>query len=60
MRVTDTSLVTDGLHNSAFLALVQSVQLRHLLLAEIEVVDVGIADDPRGCVALWQRDEAFL
>lgn len=44
------------LDNSTLSALVQVIQLAHILLANIKVVDVGVVLDSAGSVTLGQRD----
>lgn len=53
-------LVADCLHESALLRLIQPVQLGHVVVVELEAVEVGVAGDSGWCVALGQRDEASL
>ncbi len=49
-----------GLHDGTLGSLVQTVQLSHILLVQLEIVNVDIANDTRWRVALGKRDEALL
>jgi hypothetical protein len=53
-------LIANSLHNRAILALVQSIQLGHVVLVELKAVDICVADDSRRCVALGQRHVSLL
>jgi hypothetical protein len=55
-----SSSIGYGLHNSSLGSLVQAVQLIHILLVELETVDVGVANDARRRVALRKRNVALL
>jgi len=40
--------------------LIQAIQCFHIVLAELKVIDISIFFDAAFCVALWQRNPAFL
>jgi hypothetical protein len=60
LGVMGSSSIGYGLHNSSLGSLVQAVQLIHILLVELETVDVGVANDARRRVALRKRNVALL
>jgi hypothetical protein len=53
-------LVTNGLYNSALLALIQAIQLLHIVLIQLKAVDVGITFNSGRRVALRERHESLL
>jgi hypothetical protein len=50
------ALVVYGLDDCAFGTLVQIVELAHVLLADLKVVDICVFLDSAGGVALGERD----
>lgn len=53
-------LITDSLHNSALRALIQAIQLLHIVLIQFETVNISIALDSGRRVALRERHESLL
>ena len=60
LRVAPVLLVADCLHKRALLCLVQAVQLGHVVVVELKVVQVRVALDSGGRVALRERYKTSL
>lgn len=52
--------IANGLDNCALCALIEPIQRSHVILVELKVVNVSVADNPRRIVTLGQRYESLL
>ena len=57
----DLSLLsTHRLHDGTLCTLVQSIELGHVFIVKCEVINLGVVNDARRCVALRQRHISLL